>query len=218
MSLTAMWHLEWALARGTDRDDLLCRVTMLCIVTIRRHHVVSVIGQASWMVVVVRKSCVNCWLHPNQASAFANIHFGLDQSRAWLSKGSSLCSNGRIVQLLEHSCSCAHDTSAKSSVQFLMVIVFLMAHLMGFSMEFDVDCSMESIWNSTWICDINSLEIPWNPYGMHHSMDIPYGFHRGYGMKKWVGLQPKNIPYGFHGMGLDSTHSIWSPYGTYGGV
>ena len=35
MLLTAMWQLEWALARGTDRDDLLCRVTMLCVVTVR---------------------------------------------------------------------------------------------------------------------------------------------------------------------------------------
>jgi hypothetical protein len=42
--------------------------------------------------------------------------------------------------------------------------------------------SMESTWTS-----------PWNPYGMHHSMDIPYGFHSGYGMKKWLGCQPKIV-------------------------
>ena len=35
MSLTATWHLEGALARGTDRDDLLWRVTTLCVVTVR---------------------------------------------------------------------------------------------------------------------------------------------------------------------------------------
>jgi len=63
--------------------------------------------------------------------------------------------------------------------------------------------SMEFIWTS-----------PWNPYGMHHSMDFPYGFHSRYGMKKWLGCQPKNSPYGFHGMGLKSTHSIQIPYGT----
>ena len=60
---------------------------------------------------------------------------------------------------------------------------------------------MESTWTS-----------PWNPYGMHDSMDIPYGFHTGYGMKKWLGCQPKNSPYGFHGMGMESTHSKWNPY------
>ena len=37
----------------------------------------------------------------------------------------------------------------------------------GFSTEFDVDSSMESMWNSTWICSVNSLEIPWNPQGIH---------------------------------------------------
>ena len=58
---------------------------------------------------------------------------------------------------------------------------------------------IESLWNGTWICNANPLEIPWNPYGMHHSMDIPYGFHSGYGMKKWLGCQPKK-------------KSIWSPW------
>ena len=81
-------------------------------------------------------------------------------------------------------------------------------------MKFHMDCSMESLWNSTWICNSNSLEIPWNPYGMHHSMDFPSGFHSGYGMKKWLGCQPKNSPYGFHGMGLESTHSIWNIAGS----
>ena len=35
-------------------------------------------------------------------------------------------------------------------------------------------------------------------HGMHHSMDIPYGFHSGYGLEKWLGTQPKNSPYGIH--------------------
>ena len=35
---------------------------------------------------------------------------------------------------------------------------------------------------------------------MDHSMTIPYGFHGAYGMRKWLGPQPKVIPYGFHGM------------------
>ena len=45
-------------------------------------------------------------------------------------------------------------------------------------------------------------------------MDIPYGFHCGYGMKKWLGHQTKNITYKVHGVGLDSTHSIWNLWGS----
>ena len=55
MLLSATWHLERALGRGTDGDNLLCRVTMLCVVTIRQHHVVGAVGRASWMVVVVEE-------------------------------------------------------------------------------------------------------------------------------------------------------------------
>ena len=33
---------------------------------------------------------------------------------------------------------------------------------------------------------------------MVYSMDSPYGIHSGYGMKKWLGTQPKNSPYGIH--------------------
>ena len=46
---------------------------------------------------------------------------------------------------------------------------------------------MESTWTSAW-----------SPYGMVYSMDSPYGIHSGYGMKKWLGTQPKNSPYGIH--------------------
>src|SRR6266700_2864807 len=75
------------------------------------------------------------------------------------------------------------------------------------------------------------MEWTWNPYGMEmesiwnesfhvHSMSIPYGFHSGYGMRKWLGPQPKSfhmdsmewtcIPYGFH---MDCIHSTWIPHG-----
>ena len=84
----------------------------------------------------------------------------------------------------------------------------------GLSMEFDVDSSMESIWNSTWICNVSSLEIPWNPHRMLMEWYIPYGFHSGYRMKNWLGCQPKNSSYGVHGMGLESTHSIWNILGS----
>ena len=47
MILTAMWHLEWVLERrtGTDGDNLLWRVTMLHVVTVRRDSVVGVVGE-----------------------------------------------------------------------------------------------------------------------------------------------------------------------------
>ena len=68
-----------------------------------------------------------------------------------------------------------------------------------------VDWCMDSIWNSTWIFNENSL-------------DSPYGIHSGYGMEKWLGTQPKNSPYGIHGLGVESTQSIWNPYGITQGV
>ena len=64
MSLSVTWHLERALARGIDGDDLLCRVTMLHVVTIRLHHVVGVVGQASWMVVVVEEELCGLLIAP----------------------------------------------------------------------------------------------------------------------------------------------------------
>jgi len=49
------------------------------------------------------------------------------------------------------------------------------------------------------------MEWRWNPYGIHHSMSIPYGFHGAYGMRKWLGPQPKS----FH---MDSMEWTWIPY------
>ena len=67
---------------------------------------------------------------------------------------------------------------------------------------------IESIWTGSWnryglVHElVHGIHMEWrcNPYGMDHSMTIPYGFHSGYGMRKWLGPQPKVIPYGFHGM------------------
>ena len=67
MSLTVTWHLEWALARGTDRDDLLCRMTMLRVVTVRQHRVVGVIGRALWMVVVVEEEPCGLLIAPKSS-------------------------------------------------------------------------------------------------------------------------------------------------------
>ena len=49
---------------------------------------------------------------------------------------------------------------------------------------------------------------------MDHSMTIPYGFHGAYGMRKWLGPQPKVIPYGFHGMahGFHGFHGFHMDY------
>jgi hypothetical protein len=58
--------------------------------------------------------------------------------------------------------------------------------------------AMESAWTS-----------PWNPYGMHHSMELPYGFLRAHGMKKWLGCQPKNSPW-------NSMEWGWNPPIPYG--
>ncbi|KAF8811182.1 hypothetical protein BYT27DRAFT_7208624 [Phlegmacium glaucopus] len=63
--------------------------------------------------------------------------------------------------------------------------------------------------------DMKSISIPWNGYGLHlyipwngygmkldsmWNMTIPYGIHSDYGMGKWLGTEPKVIPYGIHGM------------------
>ena len=79
--------------------------------------------------------------------------------------------------------------------------------------------SMEWTWNPYGM----DMEWTWNPYepvhmesiwngdGIHMEWIIPYGFHSGYGMRKWLGPQPKS----FH---MDSMEWTWNPYGlTQGG-
>ena len=156
-----------------------------------------VIGWALWMMVVLRKSCLNGWWCPNRAFAFANIQFGPDQYRAWLMKGNLVSFNGCIVQLLEHPCVCPCDTLTKLNIQFIPLALFLTAHLMGFSME--------SMWNSTWICNISSLEILWT-----FLMDSIVGMEWKNG---WVTRQKT--------LHIESMEWDWIPpiqYGTYGGV
>jgi len=69
---------------------------------------------------------------------------------------------------------------------------------------------MEWIWNPYGLVHMESI---WNGDGIHmeyiipcpfhvHSMSIPYGFHGAYGMRKWLGPQPKS----FH---MDSMEWIW---------
>jgi hypothetical protein len=70
---------------------------------------------------------------------------------------------------------------------------------------------MDSIWNSPY--GTVHMEWRWNPYGMHHSMSIPYGFHSAYGMRKWLGPQPKSFHMDSMEWHMDSIDSIWIPYG-----
>ena len=96
---------------------------------------------------------------------------------------------------------------------------------------------MESIWTVPWIpygiVHGFAIEIHWKfheihmesiwtlhgpVHGMHHSMCSPYGIHSGYGLTKWLGTQPKNSPYGLHGLGggIHPVHmeSIWNHPGS----
>ena len=72
--------------------------------------------------------------------------------------------------------------------------------------------SMESIWNQSmefmldwakqvWIPSSFHMEQSRIPYGIDHSMAIPYGIQGDYGTSKWLGPHLEIIPYGFHGMG-----------------
>jgi hypothetical protein len=96
-----------------------------------------------------------------------------------------------------------------------------------FSMEFYRNCSMESIWTVPWNpygivhgFAIYKLQIHWKFHGIHmdqsmesiwnalfhgHSIWIPYW----YGMKKWLGCQPKNSPW-------NSMEWGWNPPIPYG--
>jgi hypothetical protein len=71
-----------------------------------------------------------------------------------------------------------------------------------------MDLQCKSIGNSTEFHGIHmdqSMESIWNTPFHGHSIWIP----EWYGMKKWLGCQPKNSPYGFHGI-------PWNPYIPYG--
>jgi len=50
--------------------------------------------------------------------------------------------------------------------------------------------SMESMWTDSYGMDMESI---WNGDGIHHSMSIPCGSNSAYGMRKWLGPQPKSF-------------------------
>src|SRR6266446_10867508 len=109
-------------------------------------------------------------------------------------KGIRLCLNTFITILIKSlriPCGMVHGIHMDCSMWTGAWIPYGIVH--GFSIKIHWKfhgIHMESTWTGAW-----------NPYGMVHSMDSPYGIHSGYGMKKWLGTQPKNSSYGIHGLG-----------------
>ena len=65
--LSATWHLGCVSVKRTEGDNLLCMVRTLGVVTIGWHHVVGVVGQASWMIVVVEKESCGLLMAPKSS-------------------------------------------------------------------------------------------------------------------------------------------------------
>jgi hypothetical protein len=109
-------------------------------------------------------------------------------------KGIRLCLNTFIAILIKSlriPCGMVHGIHMDCSMWTGPWIPYGIVH--GFSIKIHWKfhgIHMESIWT-----------VHGPVHGMHHSMDIPYGIHSGYGLKKWLGTQPKNSPYGMHGLG-----------------
>ena len=93
-------------SKEKGRDDLLCTVTTLGVVTVRWRCVVGVVGRASWMMVVVEKERCGLLMAPKSM----DIRFGRDQPTARLREGSVLTYNSRMVQQLERTFAHARDT------------------------------------------------------------------------------------------------------------
>ena len=68
--------------------------------------------------------------------------------------------NSRMVQQLERTFARACDTSWSRPFDSYVDTIFDNT-IGGFSMEFDVDSSMQSIWT-----------VPWNPYGIVHEFTM----------------------------------------------
>ena len=67
MSLSVTWHLGYVSVKEKEADDLLCMVTTLSVVTVGWRFVVSVVGRASWMMVVVEKECCGLLMVPKSS-------------------------------------------------------------------------------------------------------------------------------------------------------
>ena len=65
--LTVMWHLGCVSVKKMEGDDLLCMVTTLSVITVGWCCVVSVVGQASWMMVVVEKEHCGLLMAPKSS-------------------------------------------------------------------------------------------------------------------------------------------------------
>jgi len=66
------------------------------------------------------------------------------------------------------------------------------------SMEFMLDWAKQ-----VWIPSSFHMEQSRIPYGIDHSMAIPYKIQGDYGTSKWLGPHLEIIPYGFHGFHMD---------------
>ena len=67
MSLSVTWHLGCVSVKKKEGDDLLCMVMTLSVITIRWRCVVSVIGRASWMMMVVEKERCGLLMAPKSS-------------------------------------------------------------------------------------------------------------------------------------------------------
>ena len=66
-SLSATWHLGCVSVNQKEGDDLLCMVMTLSVVTVGWRCVVGVVGQASWMMVVVEKERCGLLMAPKSS-------------------------------------------------------------------------------------------------------------------------------------------------------
>jgi hypothetical protein len=126
-------------------------------------------------------------------------------------KGIRLCLNTFITILIKSlriPCGMVHGIHMDCSMWTGAWIPYGIVH--GFSIKIHWKFHgfhMESIWT-----------VHGPVHGMHHSMYSPCGIHSGYGLTKWLGTQPKNSPYGIHGLGggIHPVHmeSIWNHPGS----
>ena len=134
------------------------------------------------------------------------LHFFLTYIYIY-NKGIRLCLNTFITILIKSlriPCGMVHGIHMDCSMWTGAWIPYGIVH--GFSIKIHWKfhgIHMESIWT-----------VHGPVHGIHHSMYSPYGIHSGYGLTKWLGTQPKNSPYGIHGLGggIHPVHmeSIWN--------
>ena len=128
------------------RDDLLCTVMMLGIVTVGCRCVVGVVGWASWMMVVVEKECCGLLMAPKSS-------IGVCWCLLWAWPTHSTIKRGQCVDLKQSYGSAVRTHLRPCTwrimewiVRFLMLTLFLTTQLVVFPWNFMWISSMESIW------------------------------------------------------------------------